>query len=97
MNIRIAAEQDYVQWLPLWKGYQTFYKTSIAEAVTQKTWTRFFDPAEPMHCAVAEQDGVLMGMVHYIFHVVAGLQKTTYTCKTCLPRQNCAAKGWDAP
>jgi len=68
MNIRPAHAQDYAQWLTLWQGYQAFYKTNIAEAVTQQTWARFLNPAEPMHCAVAEQDGVLVGIVHYIFH-----------------------------
>jgi len=68
MNIRPAHAQDYAQWLTLWQGYQAFYKTNIAEAVTQQTWARFLDLAEPMHCAVAEQDGVLVGIVHYIFH-----------------------------
>jgi len=68
MNIRMACEADFAQWLPLWQGYQTFYKTQIADAVTAQTWSRFMDPAEPMHCAVAEVDGALLGMVHYIFH-----------------------------
>ena len=68
MKIRLAQKQDYPQWLPLWKGYQAFYKTSIAEPVTQTTWARFMDPAEPMHCAVAELDDVLVGVVHYIMH-----------------------------
>ena len=69
MNIRLAQACDYTQWLPLWQGYQAFYKTIIPEAVTQQTWTRFVDPAEPMHCAVAEKEGLLIGMVHYIFHL----------------------------
>lgn len=68
MNIRKANAQDYAQWLPLWKGYQTFYKITIPDAVTQQTWERFLNPSEPMHCAVAEQDGVVVGIVHYIFH-----------------------------
>ena len=68
MKIRLAQAQDYAQWLPLWNSYQVFYKTSIAEPITQKTWTRFMDSSEPMHCAVAEQDGVLVGIVHYILH-----------------------------
>lgn len=68
MNIRMACDADFAQWLPLWQGYQTFYKTQIAEAVTANTWARFLNPAEPMHCAVAEVDGKLVGMVHYIFH-----------------------------
>jgi len=68
MNIRPVKPEDFEQWLPLWKGYQTFYKTDIAHEVTLKTWQRFLDPAEPMHAAVAEQDGRLIGTVHYIFH-----------------------------
>ena len=38
------------------------------DAVTRTTWQRFHDPAEPMRCAVAECDGRLVGLVHYIFH-----------------------------
>lgn len=68
MNIRMAREADFAQWLPLWQGYQTFYKTAIADNVTAMTWARFLAPGEPMHCAVAEIDGKLVGMVHYIYH-----------------------------
>lgn len=68
MNIRLARETDFAQWLPLWKGYQLFYKTDIPQATTETTWSRFLDPAEPMHCAVAETDGKLIGIVHYIHH-----------------------------
>jgi GNAT superfamily N-acetyltransferase len=68
MLIRPTQPGDYRDWLPLWQGYQTFYKANIPEDVTQLTWRRFHDPAEPMYCAVAELDGQLVGMVHYIFH-----------------------------
>ena len=68
MKIRLAEARDFDQWLPLWQGYQEFYKVQIAPDVTQLTWQRLLDPAEPMHCAVAERDGVLLGMVHYIYH-----------------------------
>jgi len=69
MKIRMAEKRDFAQWLPLWRGYQAFYKVDLGDAVTQATWQRFHDPAEPMHCAVAEaDDGRLVGIVHYIFH-----------------------------
>lgn len=68
MKIRTAGPQDFAQWLPLWQGYQAFYKTTIAHEVTELTWQRFLDPGEPMHCAVAELNGELIGMVHYIYH-----------------------------
>jgi GNAT superfamily N-acetyltransferase len=68
MHIRIAQASDFEQWLALWKQYQVFYKTDIPYSVTETTWERFLDEREPMHCAVAELDGKLVGMVHYISH-----------------------------
>lgn len=68
MKIRIASEADFAQWLVLWKGYQLFYKTDIPEATTSVTWSRFHDPSEPVRCAVAEDHGQLIGMVHYVQH-----------------------------
>jgi GNAT superfamily N-acetyltransferase len=32
------------------------------------TWARFFDAYEPVNALVAELDGRLVGLVHYIFH-----------------------------
>ena len=72
LTIRPARRDDYKQWLPLWLGYNAFYgrhgATALHEAITQATWFRFFDPNEPMHALVAEQDGKLVGIVHYLFH-----------------------------
>lgn len=69
VRIRAATRADREQWLPLWQGYQAFYEVDLGEAVTALTWERFHDPAEPMHCAVAEgTGGRLVGLVHYIFH-----------------------------
>ena len=68
MHIRLARPDDRDQWLPLWRGYQSFYKVDLPPEQTALNWQRFHDPAEPMHCAVAEQDGRLLGMVHYIYH-----------------------------
>lgn len=68
MLIRAARPEDFEQWLPLWQGYQRFYKSDIAPAVTELTWARFHDAAEPMHCAVAEEGGKLVGLVHFIYH-----------------------------
>lgn len=68
MLIRPAEIRDYEQWLPLWQAYQRFYKSEIPQAVTETTWARFHDAAEPMYCAVAEEDGKLIGLVHFIYH-----------------------------
>ena len=72
MTIRPIAEADHAQWRPLWDGYNRFYgrfdATALPEAVTAQTWRRFHDPAEPVHALVAEQEGRLVGLVHYLFH-----------------------------
>ena len=70
--IRPVARTDYDQWLPLWDGYNAFYKrvgpTAVPREVTQMTWQRFFDGYEPMHALVAESGGKLVGLTHYLFH-----------------------------
>lgn len=66
--IRPACAADYTQWLPLWQGYQDFYRVQLGPAVTESNWRRFFDPAEPVHCLVAERDGRLVGLAHYLIH-----------------------------
>ena len=56
----------------LWDGYNAFYgrsgPTGLAPEITAMTWARFFDAYEPVHALVAEEDGRLVGLVHYIFH-----------------------------
>jgi GNAT superfamily N-acetyltransferase len=72
LTIREAEPGDFAQWIPLWDGYNEFYgrvgPTAVHEKITQTTWARFFDPEEPMHALVAEHDGKLVGLVHYLFH-----------------------------
>ena len=67
-EIRPATAADFDVWLPLWKGYQDFYRVDIADAVTRNTWDRLLDPTEPMHVALAYDGGKAIGMVHWIFH-----------------------------
>jgi GNAT superfamily N-acetyltransferase len=71
--IRPLQQQDFADWKPLWDGYNAFYgrhgATALPEAITQMTWSRFFDAYEPMHAAVAaDASGKLIGLVHYLFH-----------------------------
>ena len=70
--IRALEREDYDQWLPLWDGYNAFYgrtgDTALAPEITRTTWARFFDASEPVHALVAERDGALLGLTHYLFH-----------------------------
>lgn len=67
-EIRPISASDFEAWLPLWRGYQTFYKVDIPEDISKQTWQRFLDESEPMHAALAWQDGKAIGMVHWIYH-----------------------------
>ena len=71
-NIRSVRRSDFESWLPLWDGYNAFYgrsgPTALPEEITRTTWNRFFDAYEPVHALVAERDGALVGLVHYLFH-----------------------------
>ncbi len=68
LKVRPATSADYDAWLPLWLGYQRFYKVDLPSGTTRMTWVRALDPTEPMHCALADWGGRIVGMVHYIQH-----------------------------
>jgi GNAT superfamily N-acetyltransferase len=77
--VREVTAADFPQWAPLWAGYNSFYERVLPDAVTQATWSRFFDKAEPVHALVAEHDGQLLGLVHYLFHrATAMIEPTCY-------------------
>lgn len=80
--IRPIARTDFAAWKLLWDGYNAFYgregATALPDSVTQTTWQRFFDPAEPVFALVAELDGQLLGTTHYLFH-----RSTTRIAMTC--------------
>ncbi|WP_339486206.1 GNAT family N-acetyltransferase [Pseudomonas sp. EL_65y_Pfl2_R95] len=68
LEIRPITAADEAVWLPLWQGYQQFYKTEISAQTSAITWQRFLDPDEPMHAAIAWLDNKPVGIVHWIYH-----------------------------
>jgi GNAT superfamily N-acetyltransferase len=70
--VRNVARADHDAWLSLWDGYNAFYgradATALPAEVTAMTWSRFFDAYEPVHALVAEADGELLGLAHYLLH-----------------------------
>ncbi len=68
MITRNVKNEDFEPWKILWEGYNSFYKRTVPIEITQKTWTRFLDPEEPMHALVAELDGKLLGFATFLFH-----------------------------
>ena len=72
MNVRPIAAADRPDWEPLWRGYNAFYdragETALAPQITQALWERLFDATEPVFALVAEHEGRLVGLVHFLFH-----------------------------
>ena len=70
--VRPIHRTDRAEWLPLWSGYNAFYErageTALAPSITETTWERFFSPLEPVFALVAEVDGKVVGIAHYLFH-----------------------------
>lgn len=82
LSIRPVRRSDFAAWSTLWDGYNAFYgrsgPTALPADITQTTWTRFFDAYEPMHALVAERDGMIIGLAHFIYH-----RNTTMVGPTC--------------
>jgi GNAT superfamily N-acetyltransferase len=69
VTVRPLAAKDEARWRVLWSGYLDFYKSSVPEAVYASTFARLLgDDAQDFHGMVAEQDGTIVGLVHYLFH-----------------------------
>lgn len=67
--IRPLRSDDRPQWAELWTDYLAFYKTSLPAEVFDSTFARLLsDDAHEFHALVAEADGRLVGLTHYLFH-----------------------------
>jgi GNAT superfamily N-acetyltransferase len=71
-TVRPVTPEDFGAWKPLWDEYNAFYErtgpTALPDEVNETLWRRFFDGSEPVHCVVAERDGKVVGICHYIYH-----------------------------
>ena len=67
--VRPVEARDQADWRRLWTGYLEFYETSVPEDVYQTYFARLLgDDPQDYHGLVAEQDGRLVGLTHYLFH-----------------------------
>jgi len=79
MIVRPLRLEDRDAWDPLWEGYNLFYKRVLPAEITEVSWRRFLDPTEPMFAAVAEVDGKVAGLVHYLYHrTTIGIEDVCY-------------------
>lgn len=68
-TIRPLRRDDHADWHRLWTGYLAFYETTVPSAVYESTFARLLgDDPQDFSCLVAEQDGRLVGLTHFLFH-----------------------------
>lgn len=73
LEIRAALPADKQRWLLLWQGYLDFYQTELSAAQSELTWQRILDPEFNMKCAVAIDNGAIVGFTTY------SLQNSTWS------------------
>ncbi|PYG34663.1 GNAT family N-acetyltransferase [Pelagimonas varians] len=69
MMVRALRAGDGHVWKELWKDYLSFYETSLPDAIYTSTFARLLgDDPRDFNAMVAEVDGRVVGLVHYLFH-----------------------------
>lgn len=69
VTIRTLRENDRDQWAALWHDYLVFYETSVPDRVYDVLFSRLLgDDPRDFNALVAEADGRLVGLTHYLFH-----------------------------
>lgn len=69
LTVRPLRADDEPAWRSLWTAYLAFYKTAVPEPVYVSTFARLLgDDPRDFSALVAERDGRLVGLTHYLFH-----------------------------
>ncbi len=67
ISVRPLKAEDKSRWLELWDGYLTFYETSLSNEQTELTWKRLMDSNYGVFGLIAEKDGAMVGITHFMF------------------------------
>lgn len=68
-SVRALRASDRAQWSELWTDYLTFYESAVDPEVYDTTFERLLgDDSQDFNAFVAEQNGRLVGLTHYLFH-----------------------------
>ncbi|MFW8592738.1 GNAT family N-acetyltransferase [Cribrihabitans neustonicus] len=69
LSIRPLRPEDRDQWQALWRDYLAFYETELPPHIYDSTFARLLgDDPRDFSALVAEADGRLVGLAHFLFH-----------------------------
>ncbi|MFF2495287.1 GNAT family N-acetyltransferase [Agromyces sp. NPDC058064] len=65
-EIRLAGDDDFFGWLPLFEAYCTFYETELDDAKALIVWNWLRDEHNPLQAALAvDEEGTPVGLAHF--------------------------------
>ena len=67
ISVRPLNSKDKSRWLELWYDYLTFYETSLSSEQTELTWKRLMDSNYGVFGLMAEKDGAIVGITHFMY------------------------------
>jgi GNAT superfamily N-acetyltransferase len=68
-TIRPVIASDRSQWGALWQDYLAFYETTVPDSTYDSTFERLLgDDPRDFNGVVADQNGTLIGLAHYLSH-----------------------------
>jgi len=68
MIVTSVTQDDRAAWAPLWQAYLTFYRHPLPDEITDLTFARFLDDAEPIGMMVAKVGGTMLGFATWVQH-----------------------------
>lgn len=69
ISVRPLQPEDRANWDRLWTAYLEFYETQLDPEIYDTYFERLLsDNPQEFTCLIAEQDGVPVGLAHYLFH-----------------------------
>lgn len=67
--VRPLQPEDKPQWRMLWRDYLAFYETTLPDEMFELQFERLLsDNPHDFHGLVAEVDGNVAGLTHFVFH-----------------------------
>jgi len=68
-HTRPLQMSDWDEWKRLWTGYLDYYESTVSEDVYTTTFNRLMgDDPQDFNGIIAEKDGQIIGLTHYLFH-----------------------------
>lgn len=68
IEVRDATQADETAWRRLWAAYLVFYKTTLSDHLTSRTWNRALEPTSLILARIAERDGEIVGFAMAVLH-----------------------------